>query len=291
MKITELERFLNKKDYTAILERKAVHLETHEKEIMYRPELEETLNTDGISTMYHTDMRAQSPYLGEDEQSCKERSKITTPKRSRIFSDYKMYLAIKSTLTNGNYYRKTSDLVPKPFKLSTPWKIIWRKAIDHIEYDRRVYREMNLDPNVIYTTVAPAQRGIKRCLVIGDSSCLQGYTNKEIFDKLRAAINNCKTVEFVIDETTFLGQKIVELTKIDKMSYKAFNTAEFVDNKFTRFDFKRTLRVMNRALNYTQFAELSGVIVIRGYKDSILSDTVEKWAKRVNIPVKNLYLG
>lgn len=177
------------------------------------------------------------------------------------------------------------------------WRPVYTVALDHIEYDRLVY--LHKDPEEmsqhefeeqLVQIEGPKHRYKKRCLVIGDSSCLQGYTNKEIFDKIRVATNNCNTLEFVIDETTFLGQKIVELTKIDKLNYKAFNTAELVDNKFTRFDFKRTLRVMNRALNYTQFAAVSGVIVIRGYKDSILSDTIEKWAKRVDIPVKNLYL-
>lgn len=194
-------------------------------------------------------------------------------------------------------YGKTIYKTPK-LNIKQIWRPVYTVALDHIEYDRLVY--LHKEPEKmsqhefeeqLIQIEAPKHRYKKRCLVIGDSACLQGYTNKEIFDKLRAATNNCKTIEFVVDSTTFLGQKIIELTKIDKLNYKAFNTAEVVDNKFTRFDFKRTLRVMNRALNYTQFAAVSGVLIIRGYKDSILSDTVEKWAKRVNIPVKNLYFN
>lgn len=262
MKRTELERFLNREDARNNVMRyyqSEEYLDIIEEDVFQLT----TTNTDGVNTMHPTETRPPEPYL---EYGCRT---------TYGYSVQKLRLNIKQI-----------------------WKPVYTVALDHIEYDRLVYlhkepKEMSQHEfeEQLVQIEAPKHRYKKRCLVIGDSSCLQGYTNKEIFDKLRSATNNCKTIEFVVDDTTFLGQKIIELTKIDNLKYKAFNTAEFVDNKFTRFDFKRTLRVMNRALNYTQFAAASGVIIIRGYKDSILSDTIEKWAKRVDIPVKNLYLG
>lgn len=273
MKRTELERFLNREDARNNVMRyyqSEEYLDIIEEDVFQLT----TTNTDGVNTMHSTEMRPPEPYL---EDGC------------RTSYGYRTTYGCRTTFV---YAERKSALSIQI------WKPVYTVALDHIEYDRLVY--LHKEPEKmsqhefeehLVQIESPKHRYKKRCLVIGDSSCLQGYTNKEIFDKLRSATNNCKTIEFVVDNTTFLGQKIIELTKIDNLKYKAFNTAEFVDNKFTRFDFKRTLRVMNRALNYTQFAATSGVIIIRGYKDSILSDTIEKWAKRVDIPVKNLYLG
>lgn len=254
----ELERFLNNEDKARLLEARS-----NSNDWLYHDEFgdEDTAmqlltNTSGISTSLSSEVLPSKEYYG------------------------------------FNYFEDDDKLfkinIPETYKFENATKLL-----DHIEYDRLLYKNINPEElsdekyvNSLVQRIVPKLPHKKRCLILADSNSLEGYTNRELFDKIRRAINYNNNVEFVIDETTHFGKRIVDLTLIDKMQYKGFQTMDIVNNKVIRFDFKQILRVLNRMLNYTQQAEKAGVIIINTGRSSVLTAKAYAWAERVGIPVK-----
>lgn len=196
-----------------------------------------------------------------------------------------------------NYFEKDEKL----FKVNIPTMYAFENCtslLDHLEYDRLEYKGKNPEElseeeyvNRLVQRIVPKIPNKKRCLVLSDSSKLEGYTTREMVAKIRKAINNNPNVEFVVDESTNLGKLIRDLTIVDKMvPYKGFSTLDIIDNKPVRFEFPQMLRVLNRMLNYTQQAEKAGIIVLRTGKSSVLVAKAFTWAERVGIPVKFINL-